>query len=615
MTTAARTPTTLKEETPMRLSGSQVIAQCLKNYGIEYVAGIPGHGAWVLLDAFLEPESSIPFIQVFHEQAAVHMADGYYRASGKPMAAVTSIGPGATNTIIGLATAFADSTSVLMFSGGPATHMRGHGVLQELDRYQDNDFQRVIEPVTKRHWDVGRVDALPSVLHRAFNAMLTGRRGPVHIEVPMDVQAEEAEVKMHDLERRLPIGVAYPDPTAIDAAASVLATAQRPVIVLGGGAISGEAWNEILQLAEGLTIPVVTTWNGKGAFPEDHPLFAGSVGQTGTIHGNALAAGADVVVSIGCKFTDWSASSYRKGVSFSFPPAKLIQIDIDPYEIGKNYPADVGIVADAKPTVAAVVAATVGTAGAGTPVERIEYLAEVETLRQQWEARLAPRRDSDDSPMTSQRPLAELRKILPRDGIVVVGSGNPQGAVKQGFPVYEPRTHLTSGSYSSMGWAVPAAMGAKLAKPDTPVVCVLGDGDFLMSIQELAGCVTNNIPVVFLVQNNSGYMSIRGGQRKLMDRHIGSEFNRPDGTPYSPDFLEIAKAFGLEAWRADTGEGVAKALQEAFASGRPAVVEAITARDAGGPFVPGWWDFPSPAYITDERQDTYSAERADEQHL
>lgn len=534
----------------------------------------------------------------------------YYRASGRLMAAMTSIGPGATNTIIGLATAFADSTSLLLITGGPATHMRGHGVLQELDRYQDNDFTRVVEPVTKRHWDIARVDSLPSVLHRAFNAMLTGRRGPVQIEVPMDIQAEDAEVTLHDLRRRLPVGLQYPDPAAVAAAVALLQTAERPVIVLGGGAVSGEAWDEILQLAERLSSPVVTTWNGKGAFPEDHALFAGSVGQTGTIHGNALAANADVVVSIGCKFTDWSASSYRKGVSFSFPPAKLIQIDIDPHEIGKNYPAEVGIVADAKPTVALLASEF----NADAPVERTAYLAELEDRRAQWEARLATRRDSDASPLTSQRPLAELRKVLPRDGIVVVGSGNPQGAVKQTFPVYEPRTHIGTGSFSSMGWAVPASMGAKLACPDKKVVCVLGDGDFLMSIQELAGCVTNNIAVVFLVQNNSGYMSIRGGQRKLMDRHIGSEFTRPDGTPYSPDFVEIAEAFGLRAWRADNGNDLGKALQEALDSNEPAVVEAITARDAGGPFVPGWWDFPSPNYIADERQDVYASDRAEEQH-
>lgn len=214
----------------------------------------------------------------------------------------------------------------------------------------------------------------------------------------------------------------------------MLGNAERPVIVLGGGAVTANAWHEVISLAEGHNAVVVTTWNGKGAFPEDHPLFAGSVGQTGTIHGYKLAAGADVVVSVGCKFTDWSASSYRKGVTFSFPPAKLIQIDIDPYEIGKNYPAEVGIAADAKPTLAALVEASVPE----TPVARDAYLAELEELKAEWERRLAPRRDSEDSPMTSQRPLAELRKVLPRDGVVVVGSGNRREPSSRASPSTSP---------------------------------------------------------------------------------------------------------------------------------------------------------------------------------
>jgi acetolactate synthase I/II/III large subunit len=597
----------------VRLSGSQIIAQCLKAYGVEYVAGIPGHGAWVMLDALLEPESKIPFIQVFHEQSAVHLADGYYRAGGTPMAAVTSVGPGATNTIIGLATAFADSTSLLLLTGGPATHMRGHGVMQELERYHDNDFPKVTEPVTKRHYEATRVDQLPSVMHRAFNSMLTGRAGPVHVEVPMDVQAETAEVNVHDLSKRLPVGRVHPDPVAVERAAQLLSAATRPVIVVGGGAITADAAGEVHELAELLHIPVVTTWNGKGAFPEDHQLFAGSVGQTGTIPGNAIAARADLVLSVGCRFTDWSASSYRRGVSFSIPPAKLIHIDIDPHEIGKNYPAEVGVVADAKPALAAIVAA-VGNASGASSAER-EDLQELSDLKAKWEEQMAARRDSDESPLTSQRPLAELRRLLPRDGIVVVGSGNAQGAVKQTFPVYEPRTHLTSGSYSSMGWAVPAAIGAKLAQPERKVVSVLGDGDFLMTMQEIAVCVTNEIPVVFLVQNNAGYMSIRGGQRKIMDRHIGSEFNRRDGESYSPDFTAIARSFGLEAWRADTPDEVSQALKSALDSDAPAVVEVATSRSASGPFVPGWWDFPVPGYITDDRQDEYWRLRRDEQHL
>lgn len=588
------------------------MARALKEYGVEYAAGIPGHGIWSMLDAFLEPGSELPFIQVFHEQSAVHLADGYYRASGKPMAAFTSIGPGATNTIIGLATAFADSTAVALITGGPATHMRGHGLMQELDRYQVNDFRRVTEPVTKRHWDVTRVDELPFVMHRMFSAMLTGRPGPVHLELPMDIQALSADVEIHSLAHRLPWGLQNPDDSAINEAAGILDKAKRPVVVIGGGAMAGDGPRALRELVELLSIPVVTTWNGKGAFPEDHRLFAGSVGQTGTTCGNAIAANADVVLSVGCKFTDWSASSYRKGVTFSIPEAQLIQIDIDPQEIGKNYPVAVGIVSDASRALSALAASF--TTPYDLSADRESYLRELEGLKSEWERLLAPRRDSNDAPLTSQRPLKELRELLPRDGIVVVGSGNTQGAVKQTFPVYEPRTHLTSGSYSSMGWAVPAAIGAQLARPDRKVVCILGDGDFLQTSQEIAICVTNNIPVTFVVQNNSGYMSIRGGQRKQTDRHIGSEFSRPDGTPYSPDFVGLAKNFGLESWKVDDPGQLTGTLSKALSSDGPTLVEVATARDTAGPFVPGWWDFPIPDYINDARQEEYWDSRSYEQH-
>ncbi|MCA7924627.1 thiamine pyrophosphate-binding protein [Burkholderia cenocepacia] len=593
-----------------KLTGSQIVAQTLKNYGVEYVAGIPGHGIWTLTDAFLEKDSEIRFIQVFHEQSAVHLADGYYRVSGKPMAAVTSIGAGASNTVIGMATAFTDSTSVMLITGGPPTHMRGHGLLQELERYVDNDFPKIAEAVSKRHWVAQRVEELPFIMHRAFSSMLTGRPGPVHVEIPMDTQAEAAEVTLHQLEERVPLGKVYPDPVAVEKAADVLRQARRPVMVIGGGVITGEAAAEVLALAEKWQIPVVTTWNGKSGFPEDHALFAGSVGQTGTMCGNKVASSADVIIAVGCRFTDWSSSSYAKGVTFSIPPGKLIHIDIDPHEIGKNYPVAVGIVADAKYALAHIVEALEGDAA-----ERGEYLAEIAAHKAEWEAKLATRRDSDRFPFTSQRPLGALRKIFPRDTIVVVGSGNTQGAVKQTFPVYTPRTHLTSGGFSSMGWAVPAAIGAKLAKPDSPVVCILGDGDFLMTSQEIAICVTNNLPVIFIVQNNAGYMSIRGGQRKQTSRHIGTEFNYPDGRPYSPDFEAVGKAFGLKSWRVNSNDELEPILQQALDSDAPCLIEIPTDRDAAGPWVPGWWDFPIPAYIDDERQEEYAQFRNSEQHL
>jgi len=600
----------------MKMTGGEVVARALKDYGVEYVAGVPGHGIWSLFDAFLQEESKLPFIQVMHEQSAVHMADGYYRASGKPMACATSVGPGATNTIIGLATAYTDSTSLFYVSGSPQTYMHGHGTMQELERQQDNAFLRITEQVTKRAWQANSVKVLPSIMHRAFSEMMTGRPGPVHVEVPMDVQVQADDVTIHPLDKRLPIGVAYPDPRAIEAAVKVLLTAERPVIVAGGGAITAGASDELTRLAEKLGAAVSITWNGKGAISEDHELFVGAVGQTGTTSGNKITASADVVISVGCRFTDWSASSYAKGVSFSFPPGKLIHIDLDPREIGKTYPTEVGIVADAKVALEALLAMISDADSTKALSRRDTFLADVKKAKADWAAMVSPRENSRETPFTSQRPLMALRKVLDRDGIVVVGSGNTQGAVKQSFPIYLPRTHLTSGSFSPMGWAVPAALGAKLAKPDQQVVAIVGDGDFMMSLPEMGTAAMNGIAVVFLVLNNQGYMSIRGGQRKFLGRHVASEFNHHagNGQPYSADIAATARAFGLEAWRVEKNEDLESSLKAALECGGPALVEVIVSRDAAGPFATGWWDFPSPAYYEKE-QAGYAEMRAKEQHL
>jgi acetolactate synthase I/II/III large subunit len=600
----------------VRLTGGQIVAKALKDYGVTYVAGVPGHGIWSLFDAFLEEGSKLPFIQVMHEQSAVHMADGFFRASGKPMACSTSIGPGATNTIIGLATCYADSIPVFLVSGGPATHMKGHGVMQEIDRQQENAFPRITEQVTKRVYKAGRVDELPFIMHRAFSTMLTGRQGPVHVEVPMDIQTDAAEVAIHPLDRRMAHGVSYPDPKSVERAVKLLLSANRPVIVAGGGTISANASAELTQLAERVGAAVSTTWNGKGAISEDHALWIGAVGQTGTKCGNEITASADVVLSVGCRFTDWSASSYAKGVSFSIPPGKLIHIDLDHHEIGKNYATEVGIVADAKAALEAMLGMISDQDATKTLHRREAFLADVRRAKADWEAMLAPRRESRETPFTSQRPLGALRKVMARDGIVVVGSGNTQGAVKQTFPVYAPRTHLTSGSFSPMGWAVPAAMGAKLAMPDRQVVAVVGDGDFMMSLPELGCAVMNNIPVVFMVQNNSGYMSIRGGQRKFMGRHVASEFNyhSHNGEPYSANISEVAKNFGVTSFKVTDDATLEPSIAAALSCGGPALIEIITSRDAAGPFANGWWDFPSPAYYEKEQAE-YAAMRALEQHL
>jgi acetolactate synthase-1/2/3 large subunit len=604
----------------MEFTVGQIIGKALKAYGVPYVTGLPGHGNWSMIDAFNDPVSQIRFIQVMHEQSAVHMADAHFRVTGEPIAACTSIGPGATNTIIGLATAFCDSTALLLITGSAATHMRGHGVMQELDRFASPDFPHIVAPVTKRNFDVIRADQVPFVLHRAWNAMLTGRPGPVHFEIPLDVQTQTTDVEIADLRKRLPIGKPRADAKAVEAAIRLLLKAERPCIVAGGGAITADASPELTMLVEKLGIPVVFTWNGKGAIAEDHPMCAGTAGWPGSTPGNNTAANADVVMSLGCRFTDWSASSYRKGVTFSIPDAKLIQVDIDPHEIGKNYPAEVGIAADCKLVLADILAGISAAQARIARESRASYLDKVQGLKPEWEQKLERRRSYNGMPTTMLRTLRELRKVLPRHGIVTVGSGHPQSSTKQAFPVYEPRTHITSGSFSSMGFALPAAIGAKLAKSDTPVVCIIGDGDFMMSVQELAVCAMNNIPVTFLILNNSGYISIRDGQKHLMGRQIGSEFNQQavDGNPYSVDFVALAKSFGFEvAAKPRTPDDIGPSIKRALDSNAPSLIEVPITRDASiaAAEVVGWWDFPVLPTAPEAVRTDYKAGYAAEQHL
>jgi acetolactate synthase-1/2/3 large subunit len=603
----------------MQLTVGQIIGKALKSYGVPYVTGLPGHGNWSVIDAFNDPVSKLRFIQVMHEQSAVHIADAHYRVTGEPIAACTSIGPGATNTIIGLATAHCDSTALLLITGSAATHMRGHGVMQELDRFASPDFPHIVAPVTKHSFDVIRADQVPFVLHRAWNAMLTGRPGPVHMELPLDIQVETTDVDVADIHKRLPIGKPRADSRATEAAINLLLSAKRPCIVVGGGAISSNATPELLALVEKLAIPVVFTWNGKGAIAEDHPMCAGTAGWPGSLPGNKTAANADVLMSLGCRFTDWSASSYRKGVTFSIPRTKLIQIDIDPREIGKNYPAEVGIAADCKLVLADILAGISDEQARKSRSASASYITDLQTLKKQWEEKLERRRSYNGMPTTMLRTLRELRRVLPRHAIVTVGSGHPQSTTKQAFPVYEPRTHITSGSFSSMGFALPAAIGAKLAKPGVPVVCIIGDGDFMMSVQELAVCAMYDIPVVFLVLNNSGYISIRDGQNHLMGRQIGSEFaqHNGNGQAYSVDFPALAKSFGFEeAVKVQAAQDIGPALTRAVDSGAPALVEVPITRDVSvaAAEVVGWWDFPVLPTASAAVKADYRAGYAAEQH-
>ncbi len=598
----------------LRLNGSEIVVEMLVREGVPFAIGIPGHGNLPLVDALRRRQEAIKVIMPRHEQAAVHMADGYFRACGRPLAVYTSIGAGAANTAIGLATAYVDSIPLLLLVGETHTYMRGVGVLQEIDRQYWSDLPRTFDPIVKRAWRIDQPRQLPRAMSQAFNAMLTGRPGPAVITLPMDVQAES--VDLHDLPdptTRRPRGAPTGDPAAIVQAAALLNQAQRPVILVGGGVVLAQAEAEVRQLAEHVGAAVVSTMQGKGAFPEDHPLYGWHMGSNGTTCGNHLTTQADVILAVGVRFADKATSSYRPGYAFNIPPTQLIHVDIDPFEIGKNYPATVGIVGDAR----AVLRDLLRELAALTPPRAWQaspYTAEIAHVVSQWQATFRAQATSTANPPTMGRVIAEARRVLPPQTIVFTSSGNIQAQVFQEMAFTLPRTYISAGGFSTMGWAYPAALGARLARADAPVVALVGDGDFLMTIQEIATAVQYDIPVVAIVFNNQGWQAIRDLQQIVFgdQANYGVMFEQDDH-PISPHIADIAAAFGAHSRRVTAAADVAEAIAEALAANRPAVVEVMIdmQHGASGGQAPGWWDVPAPEYLGDKRA-VYERERSEE---
>ena len=352
---------------------------------------------------------------------------------------------------------------------------------------------------------------------------------------------------------------------------------------------------------------MVTTLQGKGCFPEDHPLYGWHLGTKGTSIGNALTTSADVILAVGTRFTDQVTSSFRSGTTFATDSTKLIQIDIDDREIGKNYSVDVGIESDAAAALTAINLGLSDLVSSGD-YEARDYFAEIQQLRDKWLDETAELRESEAVPPTIPRFYKELREVLNRDAIVVTSSGHAQACVLE-FPFYEPRTNLTSGGFSTMGWAYPAALGAKLAAPDKQVVAVIGDGDFMMTMQEMATAMEYRINVVAVLLNNYGWYSIRDLQMAEFgeDRAIGTDWDAEK----SPDFVKIAEGFGLQAESVGQPGEIQAAVDRALAYDGPSLVEVKVARDFpnSGSTVVGWWDVPIPAYLEDRRADYEQARK------
>lgn len=590
-------------------TGGEIITKYLIQEGVKYVIGIPGHGNLPLVDAFYRNKDKIQLIQPKQEMSGVHLAVGYYRITGKPICVFTSIGPGAINTAIGVADAYVDSFPCLIITGDTHVHMRGKGVLQEIERKKDSSMPKILEPIVKRSFEVDTVGQLPTIMQRAFNYMLTGRKGPVHIDLPMDVQANAIDTEIPlPLERRSS-GRMIGDPIIIKKAANLLKNAKRPVLFIGGGAITSDSSEEVKSLAEKIGAAVVVTMMGKDIIDNSHPLYCWSSGSKGTTIGLKMTSKADVILALGCRFADQSASSYKNGVSFSIPPTKLIHIDIDPHEIGKNYPVSVGIVGDVKACLGQILEEL---RDYSLDYKSINYYKEIQEEKKKWFDFLDEYRDDSKVPVMISTVLREVRKFFDRDAVIVTSSGNVQAQMLQELKFFEPKTCLTAGGFSTMGYSVPAAIGAKLGsidigKPDRQVVALVGDGDFMMTISEISMAVQLGLDnIFFVVLNNHGWIAIKDLQQAAFgeDRGYGTAFEDKDGNSYSPDFAKIGEAFGCYAEKVSKKAEIIPALDRASKSGRPNVIEIEVQKQypyTGSPAV-GWWDVPRPAYLKELRK-------------
>ncbi|MGN9845110.1 thiamine pyrophosphate-binding protein [Nonomuraea sp. H19] len=541
-----------------------LVAQ-LEELGVEYVFGTCGHTNIAVLDALAD--SRIRFVIARHEQAAAHAADGYARASGKPGVLLVHVGPGLTNAATGVMTAALDSVPMVVISGDIPSYYHGRHPHQEINLHADADQASVFRPFVKRAWNVHRAQDLGRFVERAFWTATAGRPGAALVNVPMDVFSRPA-APYPPISHAAPAGL--PEATA-ELIAARLAAAEQPLIYVGGGL--REETEALIRLAEHLDIPIAHSLMAKGTVPDAHPLVLGMPGFWGLELTNTYAREADVVLALATRFAETDASSWDSRFTWhftgDFAGSTLIQIDIDPAEIGRNYPAEIGAVADVRLAIKAIA----GAAASQTPRTRPELRKRILEARSELFAASQERGRSEDFPLRPERILKDLRDALPPNAILVTDVGWNKNGVARCYELPAEGRFITPGGASTMGFGPAAAIGVQLAEPDRTVIALIGDGGMSAQLPALPMAVEQGAPVVFVVMNNRSHGTISDLQSAHFGRSHGCDFTDQAGRPYSPDFAALAQACGADGHTVTTPADLGTALREAIRNRRPAVID------------------------------------------
>ncbi len=539
----------------MKLTGAQIFFESLKAEGVEVIFGLPGG---VLLDLYDEmPKHDIRHILVRHEQGAAHMADGYARATGRVGVCLVTSGPGATNTVTGIATAYMDSIPIVVFTGQVPTALIGN------DAFQEADIVGITRPCTKHNYLVKDVHDLARIIREAFYLARSGRPGPILVDLPKDVINAKAEYKSP---KKIALQGYKPTTEAhmgqIKRAYAAIGKAKKPVIYAGGGVISSNAAKELKQLGESLRCPVTTTLMGLGGFPAPHELWLGMLGMHGTFRANMAMGSTDLLIAIGARFDDRVTGKLDEFA----PSAKIIHIDIDPTSISKNVKVDIPIVGDCKDALKKLLQLV-----KESPIDDLEKVRKpwLDQI-QKWKETYPLAYEQKDDLIKPQYVVEKLYELSEGKAIIATEVGQNQMWAAQYYHFFEPRTLLTSGGLGTMGYGLPAAIGAQAAFPDRLVIDVAGDGSIQMCIQEMITAVENNLPVKVAILNNQYLGMVRQWQQLFYEKNYCSTCLK-----IAPDFVKLAEAYGALGLRAHKPDEVEAVIREGFASPKPVIMDFV----------------------------------------